>query len=240
MEARYERIKLLIKDSGVERLKNSWVLVLGCGGVGSYAVESLARTGIGNIVIVDADTVAESNLNRQIMATYDTINKSKTQSMAERIKSYNPDCNVICVDKFYDENLNAELFQYPIDFVIDAIDTISAKVTLMKYCTTNKIPFISSMGMANRFDVTKLEITTLNKTYNDPMAKVIRNLVKKERIRGKVNVCFSTELPFKQTQIINENGKTRKASQPPASTQFVPAAAGMAMGSYAVQIILNK
>lgn len=133
------------------------------------------------LILVDGDCVALSNLNRQIHATYDTLNQSKTQVMKERILTYRNDCEVICFDLFYKEEENERLFSQPVDFVVDAIDTMSSKLSLIKYCLAHKIPFISSMGMANRMDPTKIEITELSKTSYDPVAKIIRQLVRKEK-----------------------------------------------------------
>ncbi|MGL5540268.1 MAG: tRNA threonylcarbamoyladenosine dehydratase [Erysipelotrichaceae bacterium] len=235
-----ERIELLIGQQGIDILAQSSVLVLGCGGVGSYAIESLARCGVGTLILVDADTVAVSNLNRQIPATYATIGQLKTEAMKERILSYAPQCNVICINSFYDASKNELIFAHQIDYVIDAIDTLSSKVDVIAYCKRNKIPFISSMGMANRWDVTRVQIVDLSKTFNDPLSKVMRRMVKERGIKGKIPVLFSDELPFKQHIIVNENGITRKMQQPPASTPFVPAAAGLAAASLAVRTLLAK
>lgn len=240
MSEALQRMELLIGEAGVQTLKNSTVLVVGVGGVGSFAIESLTRAGVGKMIIVDADIVAESNLNRQLHATWQTIGQSKTKVMKERIHTYAPDCEVVCIDKFYSTELNEELFAYQPDFVIDAIDTITSKADLIEACLKRKIPFISSMGMANRFDVTKVQITQLHKTYNDPLSKILRKMVKDRRLKGKINVVFSDELPFKQYKIINENGVTRKQQQPPASSPFVPATAGLAAGSYCMKALLEK
>ncbi|MGL5978525.1 MAG: tRNA threonylcarbamoyladenosine dehydratase [Erysipelotrichaceae bacterium] len=240
MNEALQRIELLVGSEGIEKLANGWVLVLGVGGVGGHAIESVTRCGVKNIVIVDADTVAESNMNRQVIANLQTIGRSKTEVMKERIHSYAPDCNVICINQFYDASLNETLFQYPIDFVIDAIDTITSKADIVEYCKKNKVPFISSMGMANRWDVTKLQLTDLSKTYNDPLSKVMRRMMKERRIKGKIPVLFSDELPFKQHKVLNEEATTRKSKMPPASTPFVPASAGLMAGSLAVKAIMEK
>lgn len=240
MSEALQRMELLIGEEGVAKLKASTVLIVGVGGVGSFAIESLTRAGVGRVILVDADVVAESNLNRQIHATWLTIGKSKTQVMKERVLTYAPDCDIICIDKFYSKELNTELFDYQPDFVIDAIDTITSKADLIQACLGRQIPFISSMGMANRFDVTKVQITQLTKTYNDPLSKVLRKMMKDRRVKGKIPVIFSDELPFKQYKIINENGVTRKQQQPPASSPFVPATAGLAAGSYCMKALLEK
>ena len=239
-ETPLQRMELLIQKEGIERLKNACVMVVGVGGVGSYAAEALARCGIGTLILVDGDTVAISNLNRQIHATYETLYQSKTKVMKERIETYRKDCHIICHDIFYNAEQNELLFQQPVDFVVDAIDTMSSKLELIRYCIEHKIPFISSMGMANRMDPTKIEITDLMKTNYDPVAKIMRNLVRKHKIRGKIPVLFSTEQPMTQSLIVNEDGATRKQKMPPASSPFVPSAAGLAAASYAIRVILNQ
>ena len=203
MEHAETRTELLIGTDGIRRLKESCVCVLGIGGVGSYCAEALARSGVGRLILVDGDTVAESNLNRQIMAVRETVGQAKTQAMKDRILQYRGDLEV-------------------------------------EYCLLHKIPFISSMGMANRMDPTKLTVMDLMKTSYDPLAKVMRGLMRKSKIKGKIPVVCSLEQPMTQTRIINENGKTRKEKMPPASSSFVPAAAGLACASYAVTTLLKN
>lgn len=240
METPLQRMELLIGEENLKKLKESTVMVVGVGGVGSYAAEALARSGVGRLVLVDGDTVAPSNLNRQIHAVFATIGKSKTEVMKERIDSYRDDCIVVCKDMFYNADANEQLFDVEVDFVIDAIDTMSSKLSLIKYCKEHEIPFISSMGMANRLDPTKVECCDLMKTSYDPVAKIMRNLVRKHHIKGKIPVVFSKEQPSVQTKIVNENGITRKQKMPPASSPFVPSAAGLAAASYAMNVLLKK
>lgn len=223
MDKRLEKVELLIKKEGIEILKNSTVLIIGVGGVGSYCAESLARSGIGKLVLVDKDIVDITNLNRQIHALDNTIGKSKVEVMKERINLYS-DCEVVIHKIFYDKDSNY-IFDN-VDFVVDAIDTVSSKVDIMEYCLENKIDFISSMGMANRFDSSKIKYTTLDKTYNDPLSKACRNLVRKRNIKGKIPIVFSSEIPVKQT--------------PPASLMFTPASAGLLCGSVVVRKLLER
>lgn len=240
METSLQRMELLIGEQGIDLLKNTCVLVVGIGGVGGYAAEALARAGVGKLILVDGDCVALSNLNRQIHATYDTIGKEKTKIMKERIATYRKDCEVICHTMFYDQSKNDAIFHENVDFVVDAIDTITSKVDLIQYCLWHKIPFISSMGMANRLDPTCIRICDLRTTSYDPLAKVMRGIIKKKDIRGKIPVIYSSEHPSIQTKIINEDGKTRKEKMPPASSPFVPSAAGLAAASYVIRSILKK
>lgn len=240
MEQTNTRTTLLLGKEGIEKLKQSTVCVLGIGGVGSYCVEALARCGIGKLILVDGDQVALSNLNRQIMAIYDTVGQAKPQVMKERILQYRDDIDIKCINVFYQASFNEQVFDPSVDFVVDAIDTISSKRDCIEYCLSHKIPFISSMGMANRMDPTKITVMDLMKTSYDPLAKVMRNLMRKSTVKGKIPVVCSLEQPTVQTKIINENGKTRKEKMPPASSPFVPAAAGLACASYAVQTLLKK
>lgn len=239
METPLQRMQLLIGEENVEALKNKTVMIVGVGGVGSYAAEALARSGIGTIILVDGDCIAPSNLNRQIHANFQTIGRSKTEVMKERIETYREDCLVQRFDLFYNNEVNAILFKDKVDFVVDAIDTMSSKLDLIQYCLKNEIPFISSMGMANRLDPTKIEISELMKTNYDPVARIMRNLVRKEHIKGKIPVVWSKEIPTVQTKVINEEGTTRKQKMPPASSPFVPSAAGLAIASYALRKILH-
>lgn len=234
-----ERIELLIKKEGLEALRNSTVMIVGVGGVGSYAAEALARSFVGHLILVDKDVVESSNLNRQMQATHRTLGTPKVQAMKDRIHSYNPDCKVDMIESFYDASMNGLLDQ-KIDVVIDAIDTLSAKMDLIQACAWRKIPCISSLGMANRLDPTKVEITTLDKSTGDPLAKALRQLAKKRNYTRKIHVVFSSETPIKQNVVIHPDGTTRKDRIPPASMVFVPAASGLACASWAMSQILRS
>lgn len=232
-----ERVELLVGKEAVDKLRNATVMIIGVGGVGSYAAEALARSGIGKLILVDHDVVALSNLNRQIHATYQRVGRSKTESMMERISTFNESCKVICVDKFFSLELE-NYFTDEVDYVIDAIDTVTAKLDCIELCHRKGIKCISSLGMANRFDPSKVTQTELSKTTYDPLAKACRDMAKKRNIRYKIDVVFSTEIPFKQNVELNPDGKTRKERIPPASMVFVPAAAGLLCASIVTRNIL--
>lgn len=234
-----ERVELLIQKENLLKLKNACVMVVGIGGVGSYAVEALARSGIGKIILVDKDKVVTSNLNRQIHATYSTIGKIKTEVMKERIQSYNSECEIIEYPYFYSKELNQELFKHDIDFVIDAIDTISPKFALIQTCLARKIPFISVMGMANRVDASMIRSGYLHETTYCPVAKNIRKLIKKHNIKRKVPVIYSLEHPITQKIELNDS-EVRKERIPPASIVMGPAVAGMMASSKALISIIKK
>ena len=240
MNEALERMRLLIQEEGLTKLANTSVMIVGVGGVGSYSAEALARCGIGKLILVDGDTIAMSNLNRQIHATFDTIGKPKPQMMHERIETYRNDCEVIELSLFYDQTMNETLLSYKPDFIIDAIDTITSKADLIEMAHHHKIPCISSLGMANRFDPTQIMITDLWKTEYDPLAKAMRSMMRKRKATYRIPVIFSKEQPFVQHEIVNADATTRKAKMPPASTPFVPSAAGLAAASYIVKLILNR
>ena len=173
----FQRLLPLFKEEGIKKLSNSTVAVVGVGGVGGIAAITLARTGVGNIIIQDFDTVEESNINRQIVANYSTIGLSKVDVLEKQIKEINPNCNVIKLNSFFDKD-NLSLFSYNIDYVIDAIDSFESKCLLINNCIERNIQFISSMGAAKKLDPTKISITRLQKTTYDPLAKKLRSYFK--------------------------------------------------------------
>ncbi|MFD0618018.1 ThiF family adenylyltransferase [Paenibacillus sp. GCM10027629] len=240
----FSRTELAIGPDGLDKMKRSTVAVLGIGGVGSIAAEALARTGVGRIILIDKDVVDITNINRQIHALTTTVGQKKADLMRDRIKLINPDCDVIALNMFYTEETYEQLFQYPLDYVLDASDTIIYKIHLIKQCLTRGIPVISSMGAANKMDPTKFQVADISKTSMDPIARVIRQKLRKEGIKKGVQVVFSTEEPLKPREdvtqrIVPENAPDiRKAQMPPASNAFVPPTVGLIMTSVAVRDLL--
>lgn len=238
-ETPWQRLELLVGKEKLDRLRQACVLVVGIGGVGGYAAEALARSGIGKLILVDADTVALSNLNRQIIAEIPTVGRPKTEVMAERIARIAPDCEVVGLRQFFDADCEF-LFDQKIDYVVDAIDTLTPKLALIAMTQAHHIPSISSLGMANRFDPTRLQITTLDKTSYDPLARALRQMARKQGIApSSIPVVWSSEMPLTQNQLVDENGATRKQKYPPASTIFVPAAAGLTCASAVFQALIS-
>jgi tRNA A37 threonylcarbamoyladenosine dehydratase len=240
----FSRNELAIGKEGLEKLKRATVAVLGVGGVGSFAVEALARSGIGRLVLVDRDNVDITNINRQIHALLSTIGRPKVELMKERIADINPECEVIALQMFYTEETYEQFFSYDLDFVIDASDTIIYKVHLMKECLKRNIPIISSMGAANKMDPTRFRIADISKTHTDPIAKVIRAKLRKEGIRRGIPVVFSDEKPIIIREDVrkvvgNDQSPIRKAKMPPSSNAFVPSVAGLIMASYVVRELLK-
>lgn len=219
---RFNRLEKIIGTEKLEKLNEKSVLILGCGGVGGYVVEALARSNIGTLIIVDFDTIDETNINRQITALDSTIGKKKVDVLEERIKSINNKCKIIKIDKFIDINNLELLFNYKIDFFVDACDTISTKKEVIKFCLKKEIDFITSMGTGNKLDPSKLEITDIRKTINDPLARILRKFIKEEKINNKITVLTSKELPIKTGE------------RTPGSTAFVPSVGGLLIASYIV------
>lgn len=222
----FDRLKILVKDK-FKNIESLRVLVLGVGGVGGYVVESLVRCGISKIILVDYDTVDETNINRQIIATHKTIGLPKVDVFENRIKEISPNCEVIKIkEKITVENIDL-LFQDEVDFYVDACDTISVKQEFLKCCLENKKKFIMSMGTANKICPEKLEIIDLSKTSYDPIAKILRKYMKDKKLKGRVPVVASKEEPI-------------KAEGRLGSVSFVPSTAGLLITSYIIREVLHE
>ena len=222
----FERVEMFLGKENLEQLKSKKVLVIGLGGVGGYVVESLVRTGIMNIGIVDFDKVELSNFNRQIIAIDSNLNKLKTDAFKERILSINKSANVTCYSLFLDNsNISDVINGY--DYVIDACDSIKTKCDIITYCLDNSIPFITSCGTAKKKDPKKLEITELSKTKYDPLAKLLRKYVKDNNIKDKIMVLSSSE------DVSSFEGKDLP------SLVFVPSIAGILIADYVIKQLLS-
>ena len=227
MPHKFIRLEKIIGKEKVTDLFNKSVLVLGCGGVGGYVIESLARSNIGTLIIVDFDVVDESNINRQIIAMDSTIGKYKVDLLEKRIIDINNKCRVIKIkDKINSDNINL-LFENNIDYLVDACDDVPVKKLIIKECINRNIKFISSMGTGNKLDPSKLEIVDIRKTINDPLARIIRKFVKDEKINKKVMVCSSRELPIKNKDNVV------------GSTSFVPSSAGLLISSFVLKELIK-
>ena len=228
----FDRTRGVIGDSGLEKLKNARVAVFGIGGVGRYVAEALARSGVGSLDLIDKDVVSTTNINRQIVALHSTVGKYKTEVMKDRIADINPDCKVVEYRTFYlPENADEiDLSRY--DFVVDAIDTVTAKLELAVRTKELGVPFIACLGTGNKLDPTKLEIADVSKTSVCPLARVMRRELKARGI-NHLTVLYSTEPPIRST--VTENGKPV-----PASTAFVPSAAGLIIASHVVRKLVEE
>lgn len=222
------RTELLIGKDNINKLKNSTVAIFGLGGVGSYAAETLVRAGIGNLVIIDNDTVDITNINRQLLATTSTIGKYKVDIAYDRYKNINPELNITKYAEFFDSSNCDELILNNYDYIIDAIDSISSKLLLIQKAYEKNIPIISSMGTGNKLDPSKLEITDISKTSVCPLAKIIRKNLAKSNIK-KLRVIYSKETPQK----IDSNEKII------SSISFVPSVAGILITSEVIKDLIK-
>lgn len=222
----FERIEKLIGTENLNKIKEQVVAIIGLGGVGGYAVESLIRSGIENVILVDFDTIDITNLNRQIITNQNNITHYKTDEMEKRILSINPNCKVIKITKKLELNNIEELFKNKIDYLIDACDTLIIKQELIKRCLEEKITFISSMGTGNKIDPSLLEIVDIKNTSYDPIAKRIRKYLKDNQIKGKIPVVYSKEQRPKFQGSI-------------PSMMFVPATSGLLCANFVIKDIIN-
>lgn len=224
MSSQFTRTQMLLGQQGLEKLAKSSVAVFGVGGVGSFAVEALARAGVGHLRLVDFDVVDITNLNRQLHALHTTIGQPKAVLMTERVKQINPELVVeTVVEKITPENVDS--FLDGVDYVVDAIDMVSAKVALLAACFRRGLRVISSMGAGNRLDPTKLEVTDISKTHTCPLAKVVRKELRQFGIVRGIKVVFSSELPHKVEGI---------DVRTPGSVPYVPSVAGLIIASVVV------
>ena len=236
-----DRTEKLIGNENLQEIKKTSIVVFGLGGVGSYVVEGLVRSGIENIAIIDKDVVDITNINRQIIANTNTLGQPKVKVETDRILSINPNVNIIGIQEFISKDNIIEIMnkinqkfketnksskEFAIDYVIDAIDTVSSKLEIIKYCNTNDIPLISCMGTGNKLDANKFEITDITKTSVCPLAKVIRKELKKLQI-PHLKILYSKEEPVKTN------------TSTPASISFVPSVAGLLIAGEVIRNIIN-
>jgi tRNA A37 threonylcarbamoyladenosine dehydratase len=249
---RFSREELLIGAEGIHKLDRAKVAVIGLGGVGSYTVEALARAGVGWLILVDYDEVCLTNTNRQLHALKGNIGRPKVEVMEERVKAINPDAVVVSWKSFIGPDNIETILHGEIDYVVDAIDTVSAKVALIQYCVEHKIPVISAMGAGNKFDPLAFKVDDISKTTVCPLAKSVRKLLRERGITQGVKVVYSTEkpvevkadvptchqgciCPHKDEQVYN---CTQKRAIP-GSTSYVPPIAGLIMAGQVIREIVG-
>lgn len=224
-----DRTLKIISEEDFKKISDLRVLIIGVGGVGGYSLEALVRSGVKHITIIDFDKIDESNLNRQIIALKSNINKSKVEEAKSRMLDIRSDLDIKAIDIFLTkENINEILENIYFDYIIDACDTVTVKLELIRYAQNHNKNIITSLGTGNRFNPEELTITTLNKTYNDPLGKILRKLVKDNKLSSKTTVLWSKELPV----------KTRDRT--PGSMMFVPASAGIMISSYIIRKEIQK
>ena len=228
MKESMERTAYLIGEAGVELLEKKHVALFGVGGVGGYVAEALGRAGVGKLTLVDKDTVSISNINRQIIATYETVGQSKTEVMASRLRTINPEIEVICRECFFLPDTTDEFDFTAYDYVVDAVDTVTAKLELVKRAQEAGVPVISCMGTGNKLDPGRFEIADISKTSVCPLAKVMRRELKKRGI-SQVKVLYSKEEPIKH-----------EAGAVPGSISFVPPVAGLMIAGEVIKDLLRE
>ncbi len=224
----FDRLELLIGKESLDKLRTKHIVVLGLGGVGGYVTESLIRSGIENITIIDSDTIDISNLNRQIIANSNNIGKLKTDEFEKRILCINKNVKITKINEFINEDNIDMIFNNKIDYFIDACDTIKTKELVIRKCLDKKIKSITCLGTGKRLNPEKLTICDLRKTKNDPIARILRKYVKDNNIKEKIICCFSEEEPIK------------KDIKTIPSSVFVPASAGILIASYVIRDVLNE
>lgn len=219
-----DRLEILVGNENIKKLKNTTVLIVGIGGVGGYALEAIARSGIGKIIIVDKDIVDITNLNRQIITTKNNIGLNKVDVAEQRIKEIS-DAEILKINKFITKENIEELFKEKIDYIIDACDTIETKKELIRQSIKRKIKIISCMGTAKKMNPSKLKIMEIKKTNYDPLAKIIRKMVREEKIKEKIMVVCSDEIPIKREKL--------------GSNSLVPSTAGILCASFVINDIVG-
>lgn len=231
----FSRTELLIGKENIEKLNKSKVAIFGIGGVGSFVVEGLVRAGVGNFILIDHDIVAETNINRQIIATTKTIGMLKVEVARERILEINPNAKVEIIKEFFMPE-SKEILDNSIDYIVDAIDTVTAKIELVERANKLNIPIISSMGTGNKLDWSKFEVTDIYKTSVCPLAKVMRKELNKRGIK-KLKVLYSKEEPIKIKQTSSQSKETKK--QLPGSISFVPSVAGLIIAGEVIKELIK-
>lgn len=230
------RTRMILGDEAMERLARSHVAVFGLGGVGSFAAETLARSGVGELTLVDRDTVSPSNINRQLLALHSTVGRRKAEVSAARCRDINPAIRVHPLCLTYDAAHREEFFVVKYDFIIDAIDLVSCKLDLIEQSQLRGIPIISALGTGNKLDPTRLTVSDISKTSGCPLARVMRRELKNRGIRH-LPVVFSPEEPAATRQLDTPDPGRRSV---PASVAWVPSCAGLMLGGYVVQELCKK
>ena len=236
MDEKFSRTEMLIGNEGMEKLKNAKVAVFGLGGVGSFVCEGLARSGIGNFILVDFDKVDKSNINRQLIATVSTIGKYKVDLMKERILEINPDANVEVYKEFYMADSKTDIITQDLSYAVDCVDTIMAKIAIICKCDEIDVPVISSMGTGNKLDPTMFEVADIYETSVCPLAKIMKKDLRKRNIE-KLKVVYSQEHPINTNDCaINQHNAKYKVK---GSISFVPSVAGLIIAGEVIKDMIK-
>lgn len=238
MSSVFSRTELLLGNDALTRLSKAHVLVVGLGGVGGYAAEMLCRAGVGRLTIVDGDTVSESNINRQIIATVDAIGQSKAMVMNNRLKNINPNCEINAIDTFLrDDEMIDLLKSVSFDYVVDAIDTLAPKVFLIYHSYTMGLPIVSSMGSAGKLDPSKIELCDISKSHTCPLAAMVRKRLHKLGVREGVKVVFSSEKVIEQS-VVEERSQNKRTTI--GTISYLPPLFGCYCASAVIRDIISN
>ena len=238
-----ERTGMLLGEAALAALGEKCVAVVGLGGVGAFAAEMVVRAGVGRMVILDSDRVALSNKNRQLLALDSTLGRPKTEVLRERLLDINPELRLTVIDSYLDESNVAELLPQGIDFLIDAIDTLAPKLALIRHCVENHIPLVSSMGSGAKYDMTRIRITDLSKSFNCPLAYIVRKKLRKMGITKGFKVVFSEELPDGNAIVEltpEEIAATSNKKSQVGTISYLPASFGCACAQAALQYLIGR
>ena len=232
-----ERTAMLVGEEMLEHFRNSTVAVIGVGGVGGYAAEMLVRAGIGHLIIMDSDDVSLTNKNRQLLALDSTVGKPKCEVLAARLKDINPELDLTVIPEYLEADKAGEVLgSHHIDFLVDAIDTLSPKLHLIRYCMDNGIPLVSSMGAGAKFDATKVRLTDVSRSFNCPLAYIVRKRLRHMGISKGFQVVFSEELPDRDSIVPCED---RNKKSQVGTISYIPAVFGCVCAQAAIQFLMN-
>ena len=236
-----ERTHLLVGEDGIAKLRNASVAVIGLGGVGAYAAEMIARAGVGKMLILDSDVVSDTNRNRQLLALTSTIGKSKAQQMASRLLDINPELELTIVEEYLtEENVAQHIPAHGLDFLVDAIDTLAPKIALISHCVANAIPLVSSMGSGAKYDATKVRVADLSKSYNCPLAYILRKKLRKVGISKGFKVVFSEELPDRDAIVAQDPEVERNKKSQVGTISYLPAVFGCVCAQVTLTTLLEN
>ena len=238
MEDWKERTEMLVGERMLGHFADSAVAVIGVGGVGGYAAEMLVRAGIGHLLILDSDAVSVSNKNRQLLALDSTVGTKKCDVLSARLKDINPELDLIVIDTYLEaDKVDEVLGGYKLDFLVDAIDTLAPKLALIKYCMDNSIPHVSAMGAGAKFDATKIRIADISKSYNCPLAYIVRKKLRYMGISKGFKVVFSEELPDREAIVPCED---RNKKSQVGTISYLPAVFGCACAQVAIEFLMEN
>lgn len=232
-----ERTLLLLGEEKLKKLNNSHVLIVGLGGVGAYAAEQIVRAGIGQVTIVDGDTVSESNRNRQMAALLSTTDKAKAEIIRERLLDINPDLKITSINEYIKDEKMALLLDHPYDYVVDAIDTLSPKIFLLYNCLQKGLKVASSMGAGGKFDPSQVQITDISKSYNDKLARILRKRLHRMGVYEGIKVVFSPEIVDDSAVIFTEGEQNKKTTV--GTISYMPAIFGNFLSSIVIRDLIN-